>query len=72
MPPDEKTPAILVVDDDSGLSFLIEQNLRREQWHIFTVNSGAAALEWLETNTPDLILLDLQLQDIGGGDLIAR
>ncbi|MGZ8940421.1 MAG: response regulator [Limisphaerales bacterium] len=72
MPPDETTPAILVVDDDSGLSFLIEQNLRREQWHIFTVNSGAAALEWLETNTPDLILLDLQLQDIGGGDLIAR
>lgn len=65
-------PLILIVDDDPGLSFLIEQALRREKWQTFTANSGTAALEWLGTNTAELILLDLKLQDIDAVDLITR
>lgn len=67
-----KRPEVLVVDDDPGLSFLIEQTLRREEWDIKSANSGTAALKWLDENQPELILLDLKLQDIGAADLIAR
>jgi PAS domain S-box-containing protein len=72
MPGEIKQPVILVVDDDQGLLFLIEQALRREKWTVATASSGAAALEWLSRNSADLMLLDLKLADIGARELVAR
>jgi two-component system sensor kinase FixL len=63
---------ILVVDDDSGLSRLVEKSLRREGFSTVAAGSGKAAIEWLAGNRPWLMLLDLKLQDIEGKDLIHR
>ncbi|HVV70145.1 MAG TPA: response regulator, partial [Verrucomicrobiae bacterium] len=63
-------PSILVVDDDRGLTHLIKKSLDREGFSVATANSGAAALEWLEQNRADLMLLDLKLQDVEGADLV--
>jgi PAS domain S-box-containing protein len=64
--------SILVVDDDEGLSILMAEALRAEGYDAATANSGAEALSWLEQNTPDLLLLDLKMKDVGGQALVER
>ncbi|HWL15151.1 MAG TPA: response regulator [Opitutus sp.] len=63
---------ILVVDDDEGLLILMAETLRGEGYTVSTANSGAAALETLARETPDLMLLDLKLSDVGGPELLKR
>ena len=63
---------VLVVDDDRGLLRLIEKALQREGLVATTVSSGADALAWLQAHRPDLLLLDLKLQDTEGADLVTR
>jgi signal transduction histidine kinase len=61
---------ILVVDDDPGLSRLIERELRREGFQTAAVSSGKDATEWLQMQRADLLLLDLKLPDMEGPALI--
>src|SRR5688572_11448721 len=69
--PDADAPAkILVVDDDAGLLRLIEKALLREGFATATARSGRDAIAWLAGNTPELLLLDLKLQDIEGRELV--
>lgn len=67
-----KSPEILVVDDDEGLLVLLTAILRGDGYNVTAVGSGMQALEWLETHTPDLMLLDLKMKDIGGPALLKR
>lgn len=66
------TPTLLVVDDDPDLLILVEGALREEKCNVVTAPSGASALAWLQTNSADLLLLDLTLSDIQGGEFIGR
>ena len=52
---------LLVVDDDAGLRELLCEYLTREGFSIATVESATAMRVWLETQTADLIILDLML-----------
>lgn len=63
---------ILVVDDDEGLRLLMAEALRADGCDVATAASGAEALGWLEKNTPDLMLLDLKMKDVGGQALVKR
>ena len=65
-------PSILVVDDDRGMLRLIDKRLRSEGFHTATAASGAEATAWLKTNSADLLVLDLKLQDIEGKELISH
>ncbi len=65
-------PLILIVDDDEGLRILMADAFRHEGCEVATVDSGGAALAWLETRTPALMLLDLKMKDLGGPALIER
>jgi len=59
-------PRILVVDDDSEFTQLIEFNLRRQGCEIRIAHQGMEGLRLARTELPDLILLDLMLPDLGG------
>lgn len=61
---------ILIVDDDIGLVRLLQNTLRREGFQPVTATSGREAIEWLARKRADLMLLDLNLQDIEGRELI--
>ncbi|HVW22143.1 MAG TPA: response regulator [Opitutaceae bacterium] len=65
-------PDILVVDDDDGLRLLIDDALREAGYAVRTAQSAAAAIAAIRSRRPDLVLLDLQLKDAGGPELIAR
>jgi PAS domain S-box-containing protein len=60
------------VDDDEGLVILMAETLRAEGYDVATAGSGAAALAGVAERTPDLMLLDLKLQDLGGPALLKR
>ncbi len=61
---------VLIVDDHPGLISLIQRCLTREGFQTAFAHSGEAALAWLSRHQADLLLLDLQLADMSGEDLI--
>jgi two-component system sensor kinase FixL len=61
---------ILIVDDEQNLLRLLERILSREKFRIVTASSGAEAVSWLATHTADLLLLDLNLPDMSGKEVI--
>jgi PAS domain S-box-containing protein len=65
-------PVVLIVDDDKGLVRLLEKTLQREGFEAPSATSGREAFHWLQKHRPDLVLLDLQLQDMEGKQLIQR
>ncbi|MEA2642540.1 MAG: two-component system, OmpR family, operon response regulator KdpE [Chloroflexota bacterium] len=61
---------ILVVDDDPGILRTVQANLRGHGFDVETAATGGAALEAYARARPDLILLDLELPDVLGFDVI--
>jgi signal transduction histidine kinase len=61
---------ILIVDDNQGLISLIQRCLARDGFHTAVAYNGQEALNWLSHHRADLLLLDLQLPDMTGEDLI--
>jgi two-component system response regulator MprA len=57
---------ILVVDDDLAVCRSIDRALRLEGYEVDTVASGVEALEAVTSNSPDALVLDLQLPDLDG------
>jgi PAS domain S-box-containing protein len=66
------TASILVVDDDPGLLRLATRRLEREGFSVSTAASGIEAVQCLKASQPDLLLLDLKLQDTQAREIIAE
>ena len=62
---------ILVVDDDEGLLLLMAETLREQGYEVTTANAASTARAALQAERPDLLLLDLKLQD-GSGPALVR
>lgn len=63
---------LLVVDDDRDLVELLEYALRREGYDVARAYDGEAALEAVERDRPDLIVLDLNLPKLAGFVVLER
>jgi DNA-binding response OmpR family regulator len=63
---------ILIVDDEAGIRFFLEETLKRDGHRVVAVESGEAALEAMATQEFDLALIDLKLPGIGGLDVLAH
>lgn len=64
--------SLLIADDDPGLLRLTSRTLGREGFHVSTASSGEEAIAWLERDRPDLLLLDLKLNDVDARQMISR
>ncbi len=62
-------PHVLVVDDSDSLRAMLLAYLRDQPWSVAAVGSAAEALQAIDHQRPDLILLDMQLPDAQGLDL---
>ena len=60
---------ILIVDDDR-LTLSTAQNLLGEMYKVVAVNSGKQAYKYLSRHTPDLILLDINMPEISGFEVM--
>lgn len=64
------TRTILIVDDDRGISSLIQRHLQRQGFQTESAAKGSDALSWLYSNHADLMLLDYRLPDMTGEGLL--
>ncbi len=57
---------VLVVEDDPHLAAGVVENLRAEGYGAESVNDGRKAVEWFDTRSCDLIVLDVMLPGMDG------
>ena len=62
---------LLVVEDERKLRELVRSYLERAGFTVLTTDSGAEALTLAGSASPDLVILDLGLPDVGG-ETVAR
>jgi two-component system phosphate regulon response regulator PhoB len=60
---------ILAVDDEEDILEIIRFNLAREGYRVTCADSGEKALRLLQSDQPDLIVLDLMLPGVDGLDV---
>jgi CheY-like chemotaxis protein len=77
VPPEIEAPAaartILLVEDNLSNAKLVEKVIERVPGvRLLTVREGGDALELALHSTPDLILLDLDLPDLSGEEVLRR
>ncbi len=66
------TPTILLVEDDQSMARAYLAYLADEDYSVTHVVTGAEALEELERQPPDILLLDLRLPDMEGFEILSR
>src|SRR5262245_20213402 len=59
----------LIVEDEPHTGQLLAMILRRQGFESTVLGEGKGAVEWVRTNMPDVILLDLMLPDISGYEI---
>lgn len=57
---------VLIVDDDEDMQALLQTVLERQKYEVVTAEDGIAALQELEKEAPDLIVLDLMMPRMDG------
>lgn len=62
-------PRVLVVDDEEAILKLLEYNLVQAGFDVLTADNGPGALQKIEEERPDLIVLDLMLPGMDGMEL---
>ena len=63
---------ILVVDDEHLIRWSLEQSLRKQGYEVLTAASGEEALKLIQDDSPDLVLLDIQLPGMDGLEVLSR
>jgi two-component system, OmpR family, KDP operon response regulator KdpE len=63
---------ILVIDDEAQIRRLLEIALSNLDWEVFSEPDGIRGLETARGTKPDVVLLDLNLPDISGAELLRR
>lgn len=66
------TQEVLIVDDVLVNRKLAVAMFRKLGWQAVEVGGGTAALEWLATHHPDLVLLDISMPDLCGEEVCIK
>jgi len=67
-----KKTTILAADDDPQLLRLISRNLQLEGYDVLSASDGQQALELIENNSLDLVLLDVMMPKMDGFTVCSR
>ncbi|HEY2439854.1 MAG TPA: response regulator transcription factor [Solirubrobacteraceae bacterium] len=68
----ERSPRILLVDDEQSIQTLLSYPLRKEGYDVVQATDGRQALERFEEQPFDLVVLDLMLPRIDGLEVCRR
>ncbi len=63
---------LLLIEDDITLSSILAEKLQLRGYQIEAVASGAAGLQSVQRQIPDLVILDLGLPDMSGFEVLAE
>lgn len=67
-----KKPRILIVDDDPAIRKFIKANLEAREYEVLTASDGEEGIKIVETEMPDLILLDIMMPKVNGFEVCRR
>ena len=63
---------VLVVDDDRGILRTVQDALLSEGYTVHSAASGEEALAAVERQRPDLIMLDVNMPQVDGWEVLSR
>jgi len=66
----QKNSKILVCDDDETLCYLLKEQLLEEGFSVDTVYDGRFAIEAIKRKNYDLLLLDLNMREVQGDEVL--
>jgi two-component system, OmpR family, KDP operon response regulator KdpE len=66
----ERTLQVLIVEDDDDTAEVVRTLLKDVGFDAYSVDRGEDALALISTGSPDLVLLDLNLPDMNGIDIL--
>jgi DNA-binding response OmpR family regulator len=61
---------VLVVEDDAALGRVLQDNLTFEGFQVMRAVDGHTALDVFREHSPELVILDLNLPDVDGLELV--
>lgn len=65
-----KKDKVLLVEDDSTLSFIIEDSLKREGFDVECAPNGEAGLKLFNTSSPDIVVADVMMPKMDGFEMV--
>lgn len=66
----DSRPTVLIIEDNPGISRLVEFKLSHENMNVVIASNGVDGLAKSRELMPDLILLDVMLPGIGGFEVL--
>jgi DNA-binding response OmpR family regulator len=63
-------PRLLIVEDDSSLRKLYEDEFRDDGYSVTSVGSGEEAMELIRQSPPEAVVLDIRLGGMNGLDVL--
>ncbi|MCF1192886.1 response regulator [Mangrovimonas sp. AS39] len=60
------TRKILIVDDEPNIVMTLEYAFKKQGFEVFIARDGGEALQILESNIPDVVLLDIMMPEVDG------
>jgi two-component system, OmpR family, response regulator MprA len=72
VPDYERSPRVLVVEDDDAIAQVLQRSLRLEGYEVRIAGDGVTALDEAHAFLPDLVILDLGLPQLDGIDVAKR
>jgi len=67
---ESQMPRVLVIEDAPATQRLIEMTLKLEGWDVLVATTGEAGLEAAESDSPDLVVLDIALPKMDGWQVL--
>jgi two-component system phosphate regulon response regulator OmpR len=64
------TNRVLIIDDDTKLRNLLHEYLEENGFQVFSLEDGSGAMETIEKESPDIVILDVMMPGVGGLDVL--
>lgn len=72
MPARSQPPVVLIVDDEPAIRSLVQTNLEHIGVRVVEAADGEAGLQAVETEHPDLVILDVMMPLLDGFEVLKR
>lgn len=57
---------ILIVDDEPNIVMTLEYAFKKQNFEVFIARDGSEAIQIIENNIPDVVLLDIMMPKVDG------
>ena len=65
-------PKLLIVDDEVDVREFAKNFFKKRNIEVFTSSGGQDALNIIETQKPDLVLLDVRMEEMNGVEVLRK